>query len=265
MAYYAWDAAREPVEPITAPPGTAPSGIGAYYAWDSAHEPVVPVNGLSGSAEAKLSDEALRALIDRRRPLAVVGEWARQVTDLEWAEAPDATALTLLPLTDADLNRARRAAFGAEAPAVGVIGRAPKARADQALAFVGTPYALGLSLAVYSLADTARVARPLFLTLATLRDVDDADRGTRSVERAAAKLERRLVYVVSLPKTAKQRGPGAPFREVFRAMGAAPAAPVTESKPSASVTASLPLGLYFIGGALAIGGVWWALAQWETS
>ena len=166
MAYYAWDSAHEPVQPVTPAPGSTVSGVGAYYAWDSAHEPVVPINGLgTDSEEAKAADEALRARIDDRPPVAVVGEWAVQKTDNEWADTPKETALTLLPLTDSDLNQARHAAFGLEARVIGVLYKRPARSADQELAFAGTPYAPSLALAVYSLTDTRRVALPYFLTL----------------------------------------------------------------------------------------------------
>jgi len=260
MAYYPWDSAHEPVEPVTPAAGSVPSGIGAYYAWDSAHEPVMPVNGLSGSAEAKISDEALRALIDHKPPVAVVGDWALQATDLNWLESKHESAFTLLPLTDRELNRARRGAFGAEAAVVGVLMKTPMPLAAQARAFAGTPYQPVLPLAVYSLTDTRPVALPRFLTIAALRDIMAPDRGTGSVEAAARALGGELVYVISLPKEAQQRAPGATFQEVFRAIGATPPA---VTPPPAAPAASASLGLYFLGGVLAVGGAWWALSRWE--
>lgn len=269
MAYYAWDSAHEPVQAVTPSPGSVPSGIGAYFAWDSAHEPVVPVNGLGTTGESKLADEAMRALIDGRRPLMVAGEWAIQDSDIVWRDTPKEAALTLIPITDQDLNRARRGAFGAETPAVGVLRKTPALLANQELAFAGTPFAVSLSLAVYSLSDAARVALPYFLTIASLRDLDDADRGTQSVAHAARQLGGTLVYIVSLPKPPSARNPGAPFQAVFqtlaqrRAIGA-DAAPVP--LPSAPAVVPAPpsdLGLvpYFVGGLAAAGGVWWLLSR----
>lgn len=266
MAYYPWDSAHEPVQPVTPPEaGTAASGIGAYYAWDSAHEPVEPINGLGETGEAKLSDEALRALLGRRPPRAVVAPWALQVTDLEWQEVPHAkqSSFTLLPLTDRDLNQARRGAFGAQAQVVGVLMKRPRSLADQALAFVGTPYGPVFSLAVYSLTDTRRVALPYFLTLAVLRDVAATDRGSRSPAAAARSLGGELVYAVSLPMKPGDRAPGAEFQQVFRAIGDSAAAPAPVPVAAPASASSVPLGLYFGLGAIAVGGAWWFLSRGE--
>jgi len=263
MSYYAWDSAHEPVQPVTPAPGSVASGVGAYYAWNSAHEPVVPVSSLGDTGEAKLADEALRAAIDKRPPLAVVGEWAIQQTDGVWVDTPAQSALTLLSVGDRDLNRARHAAFGVEVPVVGVLHKTPEAEADQALAFVGTPYAPARALAVYSLSDTRRVALPYFLTLATLRDVADRDGGTRSVERAARALGGRLVYVISLEKAPNQRLPGARFQEVFSQIGLA-AAEAASRVPVPAQAAAAPLGAvlpWFVGGTVVAGAIWWALAR----
>jgi hypothetical protein len=262
MAYYAWDSAHEPVEPVTPAPGSTVSGLGAYYAWDSSHEPVVPVSGLGAdSEEAKVADEALRARIDSRPPVDVVGEWAIQKTDNQWADTPKSAALTLLPLTDQDLNQARHAAFGLETRVVGVLHKTPKRPADQALAFAGTPYEPSIALAVYSLTDTRRVALPYFLTLATLRDIADEDRGSHSVERAARALGGTLVYVVSLPATQNQRRPGARFQEVFNQIGLSAAEPSTPAPAALPEQSSLNLVPWFLGGTLIAGGIWWALAR----
>jgi len=264
MAYYAWDSAHEPVQPVTPAAGSTVSGFGAYYAWDSAHEPVVPISGLGAdSEEGKVADEALRARIDDRAPVAVVGEWAIQKTDNQWADTPKETALTLLPLTDEDLNQARQAAFGLETRVIGVLHKTPKRAADQALAFAGTPYEPSLALAVYSLTDTRRVALPYFLTLATLRDITDEERGNHSVARAARSLGGALVYVISLPATPNQRRPGARFQEVFDRIGlsAADAPPLPRAPAPAPAPTSMSLLPWFLGGTLVAGAAWWALRR----
>lgn len=261
-AYYAWDSAHEPVQPVTPAPGTGVSGLGAYYAWDSAHEPVLPINGLGGSGEQQLSDEAARHLLDKREPLAVAREWARQQTDILWRELPGDATLTLLPLANGDIKRIQQAAHGAELAAVGILRSSPRMLADQDLALAGTPYVRALSLALYSIADGGRVARPMFLTIATLRGPDDRDGGHDSVGRAASRLGGRLVYVISLPTAAGTRGPGARFQEVFAklgAMGAEPAAP--DAPPPVAAPSPLSLTPYFAAGALAAGGLWWLLAH----
>jgi len=261
MAYYAWDSAHEPVQPITAAPGAGVSGLGAYYAWDSAHEPVLPINGLGDSSEQKLADTAARHLLNARRPLLVGREWARQKTDVHWTELPGTATLTLLPLAQADIAAIQKAAHGAEVATVGILRPTPALLAKQELVLAGTPYARTLSLALYSIADSARVARPYFLTLATLRGPEDPDGGHDSVGRAATRLGGRLVYVVSLPTAAGTRAPGARFQEVLSKLGAlgAEAAAVPPAPPAAP--AALPLVPYFAAGALAAGGLWWWLAN----
>lgn len=260
-AYYAWNSVHEPVEPIVVP-GAAPSAVGAYYDWNSVHEPVIPINGLGSTAESDLADKALRARINHRPVIAVVGEWALQANDIDWRDTPKHTALTLLPLTDQDLVAVRKAAGGHEVPAVGVFRKTLRSLADQELAFVGTPYERSLSFAVYSPTDTARVAKPRFLTIATLRDLADKDRGSGSVEKAARSLAGSLVYVVSLPAPRGMRAPGAKFQEVFRQAslsGPAPApAPPAPVAAPASGTSLWPL---FLGGAAVAGGLIWLVRK----
>lgn len=259
-AYYAWDSAHEPVEAITTP-GATPSAVGAYYDWNSAHEPVLPINGLGGSPESELADHALRARIDRRPPLAVVGEWARQAGDLDWRDAKKTQALTLLPLADRDLNAARVAAFGQEVPVVAIYRKSLRSLADQELRLVGTPYEFSESLAVYLPSDTARVAKPSFLTIARLRHLGDKDGGSGSLERAAKSLGGSLVYVVSLPAPRGMRAPGASFRDVFRkvALSAADAPPLPAA--AAPVSASTTIWPFFVGGAVLTGGILWLVRR----
>lgn len=263
MSYYAWDSAHEPVQEVTPSPGSAASGLGAYYAWNSAHEPVVPISGLGDTEESKFADEALRAWVDRRPPIAVVGEWAVQQTDNRWVDAPKETALTLLPLTDRDLARARHAAFGVEVRVIAVLHARPQSQADQALMFVGTPYEPRLALAVYALDDARPVAVPSFVTFATIRDIADTDRGAGSVERAAARLGGRLVYAISLPKTPNQRAPGAPFQAVFEQIGLAATELPLPAAPTSPVAAPSAVSIvpWFLGGTLVAGAVWLALAR----
>lgn len=220
MAYYAFDAAREPPQRVTTDAGKEPvrvDGVGAYYAYDAAHESVQPINGLALSGSDKMADEAARVLIGRRRPVMIARTWARHVTDVVWQDELGDSQLTLLPLTDGELAAVKRSAFGSSLPLVGVLAVEPMAMTVAAKAFAGTPYELADSYAVYSLADKSPIARPLYLFVARLRDADSADGGNGLMTAAASALGGKLVYIVKLPLPARARGPGAAFRLVFSA------------------------------------------------
>jgi hypothetical protein len=203
MAYYAYNSAH--------PAPQAISGLGAYYAWGSSAELYRPVNGLASTDDAKLADEAARERIERRPPVAIVGEWAEQVTDVSWREVRGGSMLTLLPLVDSDVHAVRQAAFGNDLPVVAVYGNREATREQAYQAFVGTPYTLVAAVAVYSVADRGAVADARYLWVAAPREPGDKDGGSGSLEQAAKKLSGVLCYLVSVPAPAGTRGPGAPF------------------------------------------------------
>jgi hypothetical protein len=203
MAYYAYNAGHPAPQPI--------SGLGSYYAWGSTADLYRPINGLASTEDQKLADEAARERIERRPPLAIVGEWAEQVTDISWREVRGASMLTLIPLVDADVPAVKQAAFGNELPAVAVYGKHEASRDEAYRAFLGTPYVLVAAMSVYSLADRGAVADARYLWIAVPRSPSDKEGGSGSLELAAKKLHGSLCYLVSLPKPNGARGPGAPF------------------------------------------------------
>ena len=204
MAYYAYDATRQVVEPITDLSGEPlrRDGVGAYYAYDATREAVQPINGLALGASGVLSDGATRSILGARRPVAVVGVWGEATSDLGWQ--PTAGELTLLPITPHEIKKAARLA-GNNPPTVAVFTHRRPGFQEAQDAFGGTPYVFERLFAVYRLDDRRKVPRPYFLILVTPRDAlrqgtlkVDTDGGNRSVRSAAAHLGGRLVYAISL-------------------------------------------------------------------
>lgn len=257
-AYFAWNSAHEPVQPITR---QAAGGLGAYFAWNSAHEPVQPIHGLGDtSVEARLSEEAIQAMIGLRQATGSYVEWAKQVTDIAWQELPKESVLTLVPVTTEELKAARRKAFGSSVSTVGVMWPGPVRLTDQDRIFEGTPYRRALSLAVYSVGDRGAVARPYFVSLATLRGPDDPDGGHALIERQAARFGGELVYVVSTKRPEGTRPSGANFSELFRKigeMGDASAAPSAPPEPASTWKVAAML----VMGASAAGLLWYGIME----
>lgn len=251
MAYYSYNAGHPAPQPF--------AGLGSYYAWGSNAELYRPINGLAATDDQRLADDAARDRIERRAPLAVVGEWAQQVTDISWREVTGRSTLTLIPLRDADIPAIKAAAFGNDLPVVAVFGgrEVPLERARAA--FSGTPYRLGMALSVFRLDDRGAVARASFLWIAVPRGPEDKEGGAQSLDGAAKKLGGELCYLVSLPRAAGERAPGMAF-ERARMLGAdtAPVPAVTPEIQLAPVEASITPIAWVIGG-MAVAGVGWYL------
>lgn len=253
MAYFPYNAARPAPQPV--------SGLGSYFAWGSNAELYRPVNGLAGGTEEqKLADDAARARIEGRRPLAVVSEWATQVTDISWQEVRGVSAITVLPLRDGDAAAVKREAFGNELPLVAVFGTKEAPLEVARAAFSNTPYRLTAVLAVYALDDAGAIARARYLWLATPRSPLDKDGGSGSLEEAARKLRGTLCYLVSLPKPPGGREPGAPF-EAVRALELGAAAAEDAALPPPPPGPQISHYAWLVGGMAVAGGVWFLLTR----
>lgn len=208
MAFYAYNAARQAVQTIGSNDRLRSDGVGAYYAYDATHEAVQPVNGVALGASGTLTDEVMRDLVGARRPLLVVGPWARHVTDAVWQ--PLGTAkfeYTLVPITQSDLTRVKQNSGGHDVPMIGIVSARSAKTADLESAFVGTPYAFAQEIAAYSVDDKRAIPTPVFLTTARLRDAMDQDGGSSPVSVAAQALRGTLVYQIALPAQSQRRLP----------------------------------------------------------
>jgi hypothetical protein len=289
VAYYGYNATREAVQAIdgTGEPVRVVKGVGAYYAYDSTHEAVLPVNGLAGSMgkEAELADEAARTIIGERRPVLVVNEWAKQLSDTRWQNVASSAVHSLLPLTDRDIVMVKKSAFGHGLPAVGIIAARPVGLTSLEGAFVGSPYKFDQALAVSSSSDRRPVPTMLFLFIGTERDATDEDGGSRRLmTEVAATLGGKLVHIVDTGRAEHSVSPTVPVERAMAMQfppgpqaplsvpGAPPAPATPDVVPLRGVrtgfrsmgalgTISSGTGLGVAAGALALIGLGWLVKE----
>jgi hypothetical protein len=231
MAFYAYNAAHPAPMPI------APSGLGAFYAYDATHEAVLPINQLSGvlGPSGTLSDEAIRELTQGRKPVAVVTEWAEAKTDTRWVDSSSPNELVLIPITDADLAKTKRMAFGHDLPMVAIVGTEPARLALAEQAFAGTPYKFMQALSVRAIGDMKPMPTALFLWIGKDREPGDGEGARGLLDDTARALRGKLVHLIALPK--KQDRASVPgFQEALQLQfpprsSAPPRAPFSPAPP----------------------------------
>lgn len=247
MAFYAYNATREAVQTIGPNDQLRSDGVGAYYAQDQTHEAVQPINGIALGSSAGQADQAVRALIGNRKPVLVAREWAVRVTDISWKAPGHDPELVLLPITDAVLKAAEKAAGGHEVPMVAILTDQLVQSVIAEGAFTGTPYELSQQIAVYAVGDGRAVPRPRLLIIATLRDQDDIQAGSAKLVDTARTLGGVLVYMVALhPKTPPRRLP--PIVKAVMLMQPGKSVPMLGAPPPPPTPMIVPHGRSARGG-----------------
>jgi hypothetical protein len=204
VAFYPYDATRQAIQSIGSNDRLRADGVGAYYAEDMTHEAVQPINGLALGSSASYADDAIRALVGRRRPLLVAREWGVRVSDVSWKAPTTSDELTLIPITDAELRWVRRVAGGHEVPLVAILTDRLPTMTEAAAFFHRTPYALSEVIALAAVGDARPLPTPRFLLTAHLRDAGDEDAGSGLLAAGSAAPVGQLVYPIALP--AKEKG-----------------------------------------------------------
>jgi hypothetical protein len=136
-----------------------------------------------------------------------------------------------VPVTDSDLKKAKKGAFGHELPMIAVVSSQPALLERARGVFVGTPYVFQEEIALVGVSDTRAMPTPLFLFTAAEREPDDPDGGSGGLEKTAAMLGGSLVYPIALPAL-PSRGPRRPLPPIKVAISLLPV-PATRRAPGA--------------------------------
>jgi hypothetical protein len=224
-------------------------GIGAAF-----FPPGVTVPGAEGL-------DVFEGLMQQLQPLGVYTPWATRVGSMDWSliSQPPDTNIAVGKLDDSLYRQTLSIGFGAPLPFIGVHTPALPTPSQIEDAFVGTPYSLYETQAVYDQRDTDEPPKITFLHWLQIRAPTDTNTGNASLSTAAAKINGKLVALMQIGYTdSKSRDiPLDSFQTVFDAQFAPPGG--GDGSTLVDIDASLPptasksgLGMYQVGIATAI-------------
>lgn len=207
------------------------------------YDPMVAIEGFGdehppmnlGLAEQTFL-ELIRA-VHRITPLGVFAPWGVQTGSVSWQTLPAPEYnVVVYPVSNALVQQAEKEAFGAEIAVVGVLAPKPVAKDIADEAFIGTPFELLQSEAVYRLDDPQPSPRLYYLFTAKRRDdFTDQNGGKGNLDAVAARLGGQLVYPLQTPRTGQERpAPSAPVDTAIAAQQM-PVAPAPAPAPRGTV------------------------------